>query len=209
MKKSLKFCFAAIFVLFGTNHPSSASEQSVEFKEPTIRPDETIYGTQGAPLILVKYSDFECPYCVRGFQTVKALLKKYEGKIQFVYKHFPFKPNAMIASKYYEGIRLQDEEKALQFHDEIYRNQPMLQNGESFLQSLAQKLNVDMKKLAQDIHSPAVQNRIKEDMDEAVAFGVQGTPSFVLNGVLLIGAHPMKNFDLVIQRLVELGLVAL
>jgi protein-disulfide isomerase len=80
-----------------------------------IRKDELIRGTKGAPRTLIEYSDFECPFCSRGYKTVLELLKKYEGKIQFVYKHLPlsFHPQAMISSQYYEAARIQSEKKAI------------------------------------------------------------------------------------------------
>src|SRR5690606_24383889 len=127
---------------------------------------------------IVEYSDFECPYCSRGYQTVKQLLKDYEGKIEFVYKHLPlsFHPQAMIASQYYEAIRLQSEDKAIKFHDEIFENQTKLRQGETFLKSIAKKVGANMTKLAKDINSDEVKNRIKEDEAEAAKFGFQGTP---------------------------------
>ena len=69
--------------------------------KPEIRKDEAIRGTKGAPIVVVEYSDFECPYCTRGLSTVNDLLKKYKGKVQFIYKHLPlsFHPNAMPAAK--------------------------------------------------------------------------------------------------------------
>jgi thiol-disulfide isomerase/thioredoxin len=79
-----------------------------------IRSDESIRGVKEAPITLVEYSDFECPFCSRGYETVQALMKKYEGKIRFVYKHLPlsFHDKAMISAQYYVAIRLQDEKKA-------------------------------------------------------------------------------------------------
>ena len=188
--------------------------QTLEFenpKKPLIRPDETVRGTKGAPLVLVEYSDFECPYCTRGLDTVRALLKKYEGKIQFIYKHLPldFHRNAMTASRYYEAVRLQDEEKAFKFHDEIFKNQRKLKKGESFLKSLAKKLNVNMGKLAKDINSSKVKDRIKQDMEEAATMGFQGTPGFLINGISVKGAYPVSHFDKVIKKLIEMGKVAL
>ena len=176
-------------------------------KRPKIRPDETIRGTKNAPLVLVEYSDFKCPYCSRGFDTVRALLDKYEGKIQFIYKHFPI--YAMEASRYYEGIRLQDEQKAFKFHDEIFANQSKLKRGEPFLKSLAKKLKVDMKRLAKDVKSSAVQKRIDEDMQEASKFGFQGTPGFLINGISVRGALPPEHFEKIISKLVEKGSVQL
>ena len=138
--------------------------------EPAIRSDESFRGNKSAPITLVEYSDFECPFCSRGFGTVMELMKKYEGKIRFVYKHLPlsFHPQAMPASQYYEAIRLQSPEKAWQFHDAIYGNQRALQNGEKFLEAEAKKLKVDMARLKKDIKSEAVQKRIDDDMAERV-----------------------------------------
>jgi protein-disulfide isomerase len=173
---------------------------------PVVRADETIRGTKGGVITLVEYSDFECPFCTRGFATVMELIKKYPGKVQFVYKHLPlsFHPQAEIASKYYEAARLQDAEKAFQMHDEIYKDQRKLRdNGEKFLKSLAEKLKLDMKKLAADVASEKVQARIDEDMKEAEKFGFQGTPGFILNGIPVKGAYPLSHFDDIIKQLVE------
>ena len=152
-----------------------------------IRKDEAIRGPKDAPLTLVEYSDFECPFCSRGYETVVSLLKKYDGKIRFIYKHLPlsFHEQAMISAKYYEAIRLQDEKKAFAFHDEVFKNQRKLKNGESFLQATAKQVGADMGKLKKDLNSEAVQRRIDEDTKEAGNFGMQGTPGFLLNGVLL------------------------
>lgn len=177
--------------------------------EPVIRADESIRGTKGAPLILVEYSDFQCPFCTRGFETVRKLLDTYKGKIQFVYKHLPlsFHDKAMISAQYYEAIRLQDEKKAFDFHDELFANQAKLSKGQPFLDSIAKKLGVDMKKLSADINSSAVTERIKQDQEEAAKFGMQGTPGFLLNGIPVRGAYPPEHFEEIVNKLKELGKV--
>src|SRR5690606_20546936 len=146
-----------------------------------IRADESFRGNKDAPITLVEYSDFECPFCARGFNTVMELMNKYKGKIRFVYKHLPlsFHPQAMPASQYYEAIRLQNEEKAFKFHDEIYQNQRGLQSGEKFLKDIAKKVGADMGRLAKDVNSEAVKKRIEADIEEANKFGFQGTPGFL------------------------------
>ncbi len=179
--------------------------------EAEIRPDESFRGNKDAPITLVEYSDFECPFCARGFNTVTELMKKYDGKIRFVYKHLPlsFHPQAMPASQYYEAIRLQDPKKAWEFHDRIYQDQRKLQNGESFLKSIAKDLKVDMTRLAKDIKSEAVQKRIDQDMAEAAKFGFQGTPGFLLNGIPVKGAYPTSHFDGLIEELKKRGKINL
>lgn len=177
--------------------------------QPNIRSDEAIRGPKDAPLTLVEYSDFECPFCFRGYETVNELMEKYEGKIRFVYKHLPlsFHPQAMIAAQYFEAIRIQSPEKAFEFHDEIFKNQKKLQNGEAFLKSIAKNLKVDMKKLEADVNSEAVMARIAEDQKEAEKFGIQGTPGFLINGIPVKGAYPANYFDEIIKTLKEKGKV--
>ena len=176
-----------------------------------IRSDESFRGAKEAPLTLIEYSDFECPFCSRGFNTVMELMQKYQGKIRFVYKHLPlsFHPQAMPAAQYYEAIRLQSPEKAFEFHDAIYKNQRALQNGEKFLQAEAKKLKVDMAKLAKDVKSEAVQKRIDADMAEAAKFGFQGTPGFLLNGIPVKGAYPTSHFEGLIQELKKRGKISI
>lgn len=175
--------------------------------KPVIREDELIRGTKGAPITIVEYSDFECPYCSKGYKTVKSLLKKYEGKVQFIYKHLPlsFHENAIIAAKYYEAIRLQNESLAIKFHDSIFNNQKELKSGEKFLKGLSKKLGVNMKRLNSDLDSEAIKLRIAEDLSEASRFGMEGTPGFLVNGIPIRGAYPLTHFDMIISKLVENG----
>lgn len=175
--------------------------------EAKIRTDELFRGPKDAPITLIEYSDFECPFCKRGFNTVLGLLKKYEGKIRFVYKHLPlsFHPNAMPASQYYEALRLQSEDKAIKFHDDLYNNQSKIKLGEKYFKQVAKKLGANMKKLAKDINSQKVKDRIGQDLAEAKKFGFNGTPGFLLNGIPVRGAYPQQHFEQLIDELVKRG----
>jgi len=182
--------------------------------EAPLKPDLAgleVRGTKGAPIVLVEYSDFECPFCTRGYDTVMKFMEKYEGKVQFIYKHLPlsFHAQAMIASQYYEGIKMQNPEKAFKFHDAIFAKQKKLKNGEPFLKAEAKKLGVDMSKLAKDIKSDKVKKQIEADMKEAAEFGIQGTPGFVLNGIPIKGAYPLSHFDMIIDELKKRKLISL
>lgn len=172
-----------------------------------IRTDEMFRGNKDAKITLVEYSDFECPYCKRGFQTVGELMKKYKGEIRFVYKHLPlsFHPNAMPASKYFEALRLQKEDLAWKFHDELYNNFDKIKLGEKFFKSVAKKLGANMKKLAKDKDSQKVKDRIEQDLAEAKKFGFNGTPGFLLNGIPVRGAYPASHFDGLIEELKKRG----
>lgn len=171
------------------------------------RSDDIFRGTKGAPIKIIEFSDFECYYCGKGFATIVQLLEKYPGKIEFVFRHLPlsFHKQAMISAQYYEALRLQSHEKAIKFHDGIFKNQGKLKNGEAFLKKLAKEVGADMAKLAKDYKSKAIQKRIDEDMAEAAKFGFQGTPGFLLNGIPLKGAYPITEFDKIIGELKKRG----
>ena len=179
--------------------------------KPQIRPDEVIRGTKGAPITLIEYSDFECPFCSKGYDTVMELLKIYKGQIQFVYKHLPlsFHQNAMPAAQYYEAIRLQSIEKAGLFHDGIFAEFSKVRSGEKFFKAIAKRLGVNMAKLEADVKSKIVQDRINEDLAEAKKFGFQGTPGFLINGIPVKGAYPASHFVGIVEELKKRGLLKL
>ncbi|OIQ19734.1 MAG: thiol:disulfide interchange protein [Bacteriovorax sp. MedPE-SWde] len=178
---------------------------------PEIRDDDAIRGTRGAPITLVEYSDFQCPYCTKGFtDVVQPLLDKYKGKVAFVYKHLPlsFHKEARLAAKYYEGLRVQSDELAFKFHDELFKQdaqQKLRQYKEKYLKKLAKKVGGNMSKLAKAVKSKAIDDRIKADEAEARKFGIQGTPGFLLNGVPVRGAYPLSYFENILGLLKEKG----
>lgn len=174
---------------------------------PSITKNDIIRGNKDAPITIVEYSDFECGFCAKSYPTVQNLMKKYNNKIRFVYKHLPlsFHPNAMITSQYYEAIALQNKEKAHEFHDLIFKNQRKLKQGEKFLSQTASKLGVDIVRLKKDLASAPIQEKIDRDIAEAKSFNMQGTPGFLVNGVPIRGAYPAEHFEKIISKLQEKG----
>ena len=184
--------------------------QKESFKDPLqplIRKDENIRGNPDAPITLVEYSDFECPYCSRAFETVEELRKKYGRNLRFIYKHLPlsFHSNALSAARYYEGVRLQSAKKAWKFHDELLLNLSKVKQGEGYFKSLAKKMGLNMRKLLKDVNSDKVRKRIDQDTEEAAKFGFRGTPGFILNGIPVKGAYPLEHFGQLIKDLKEKG----
>lgn len=176
--------------------------------KPNISKEDVIVGPWDAPITLVEYSDFECPFCKRGYQTVQQLREKYKGKIRFVYKHLPlsFHKQAMVASQYYEAIRLQGETMATKFHDLVFENQSSLSGGGTkFLDRMAKKAGANLKTLKKNLDSKKVNNKVKDDMLEAAKFGIQGTPGFIINGIPVKGAYPASHFDQIIAELEKRG----
>lgn len=181
-------------------------QREEEFKnplKPEVQADRVIFGNKSAPITIVEFSDFECPYCSRGYQTVQQVRKEYGDKVRVVFKHLPldFHPLAMPAARYFEALAQQDHAKAEKFHDAIFENQGMLKGkGEAFFKDTAKKLGADMKKLDEALKSEAVTKRIAADMEEAKKFNFSGTPGFIINGVSLRGAYPVASFKEIIDR---------
>lgn len=170
-------------------------------KKPQISEKTRMRGDRAAKYTLVEYSDFQCPYCSRGFQTVEALRKKYGPDLRFVYKNLPLPmhPQAMAAAQYFEAVTLQSPEKSWAFHDKMFENQAKL--GEPFFKETAKALDLDVARLEKDAQSRAVKDRIEADVAEAKKFGFDGTPAFLLNGIPVRGAYPVEHFDSIIEKL--------
>ncbi|WP_413288746.1 DsbA family protein [Bdellovibrio sp. HCB337] len=171
--------------------------------KPEVQEGRVIFGKKDAKVTIIEYSDFECPYCSKGYQTMKQVLAEYPNDVRIVFKHLPldFHPQAMPAAKYFEAIARQSPEKAQKFHDAVFENQGKLRaDGEKFLTDSAKKLGVDMKKLTTDLGDASLMTRINADMEEAKKFNFSGTPGFLINGVSLRGAYPYPEFKSIIDR---------
>jgi len=186
-----------------------AEQREEEFKnpkKPKISKDRAFLGSPQAPILIVAYSDFQCPYCSRGANTIEEVRKKYGKKVGFIFKHLPlpFHSMARPAAEYFEAIALQDPKKAYRFHDEVFKNQSELQaRGESLLQDLAKKVGADLTQVKKDLKSAAVQKRIEEDQKEAQSFDITGTPGFIVAGITLKGAYPLQAFEEIIEKRVK------
>jgi protein-disulfide isomerase len=160
-------------------------------------------GNAGGVIKIVEYSDFQCPYCGKGFRTLQQVLKAYPGKVHFMFKHLPLPmhPLAMPAAQRFEAIALQDPAKAYKFHDEVFAHQEKLNSGgEKFLDGVAAKVGADVARMKKDMESEAVQKRIQSDMAEAEKFGISGTPGFIVQGVSIRGAYPFETFKEIIDK---------
>ncbi len=187
---------------------TQAKAQEEEFEKafenpmtPKVGSDTRIRGNPDAPFTLVEYSDFQCPYCARGYQTVRALREKYGDQLRFVYKHLPLDihPEAMPSARYMEAISLQSQDLAWKFHDAIFENQKQM--GHDFYLDTAKKLGVNVEKMLKDADSTEILKIIAEDSQEARSFKFTGTPGFLLNGIPVRGAYPPAKFEEIIERL--------
>jgi protein-disulfide isomerase len=165
-----------------------------------------VMGPANAPITIVEFSDFECPYCSRGRLLMDALFKtpQFKDKIKLVFKHFPLTQmheNALPAAK--ASLAAGKQSKFWEFHDELFANQNKL--SEPFFLEIAQKLKLDVDKFKLDMNSSEVSAQIDQDKQEALKAGVQGTPMFLINGVVIKGALPLTELIPIVERLLKEG----
>lgn len=156
-----------------------------------------VLGPRDAKVRLVAFSDFTCHFCEQASKNVAALRKTYGDDICVIFKHLPLdeKGAGAIASAYFTAIALQGEDKAWQFHDMMFADRDrLLGEGEPFIKESAQKLGVDMKRLARDVRSKKVTDILAEDQQDAQKLGVEGTPYFLVNDLVVRGALPLDLF---------------
>lgn len=156
-------------------------------------------GDKKAEYTVFGFSDFQCPFCKRGDDTIKQLMEKYDKKVKYVFKHLPlsFHPQAAPASK--ASWAAGKQSKFFEYHDKLFENQSKL--GEELYVQIAKDLGLDMDKFNKDRNGDEAEKQIQADMKAAETVGIQGTPGFVLNGVKIYGAYPLDHFEKIISRL--------
>ena len=144
-----------------------------------------------APVTIVAYSDFTCPYCQQAAGTMEKVLKENQGKIKYVFKHFPLETTgvARLAAEYHVAAARQDPELAWKFYDLLFaRRADVLKDGEPAIVNAAKDAGLNMKKLAADVKRKDVRAEVDADIAEGQRIGVQGTPYFLINNLVARGA---------------------
>lgn len=154
-------------------------------------------GKATAPVTIVAYSDFTCPYCRQAEYVILQLLKKYDGKIRVTFKSLPKEdPYSLAAAKFATAAFMLDPVKGWEFFDALFAGMEVLErDGETFLKETAEKVGFDFKKLKAEAGSQAVQARLDADRKEADSYGISGTPYFMVNDLLVRGAVAKDLFE--------------
>ncbi len=161
-------------------------------------------GPADAPLVMVVFSDFQCPFCKRVEPTLADLEKQYGGKLRVVWKNYPlpFHPNAAAAAE--AAMAADAQGKFWPMHDKLFENNTAL-DRES-LENYAAALGLDLPRFRADLDAERYKARIEADKQEGAAVGVDGTPATFINGRKISGAYPIETFRAVAdQELAKLG----
>jgi protein-disulfide isomerase len=162
--------------------------------------DDPIKGDANAPVTIVEFSDFQCPFCGRFYkQTLPLIEKEYinTGKVKLIFRDFPlnFHENAQKAA---EAAECADEQgKFWEYHDKIFENQKKLDM--TSLKGYAAEIGLDIEKFDSCIDTGKYSSEVQKDFNDGSRYGVSGTPTFFINGIKLVGAYPFDAFKQIID----------
>jgi len=157
-----------------------------------------VRGNPDAPVTIVEFADFQCPYCQSVQPILRQLMDKYNGKVRLGFRDFPLKsihPQAQLAA---EASRCAEEQgKFWEYHDLLLANQSAL-NPEAYRQH-ARSAGLDGQRFEACLASGKLNALIESDVQSGVALGILGTPAFYIDGVLMRGWQPVSAFEKIIE----------
>ena len=171
-------------------------------RELAIAADDPSLGKADAPVTLVEFSDFQCPFCQRVSPTLKRVREQYGDRVRIVWKDFPLTqihPQAFGAAM--AGQCARDQGKFWEFHDRLFTNQQAL--GPDALKRYANDVGLDVTKFVACVDSSKHEARIRAAMSAGAQLGVSSTPTTFVNGRLVSGAQPFNVFSAIIDEELE------
>ncbi|MCD4666604.1 DsbA family protein [archaeon] len=182
------------------DQPSKNNKPSGLVDAKQFTDDDAVLGDPDAPVTIIEWSDYECPFCSRFWsQTLPQIKEQYidTGKVKLVYRDFPlsFHQNAQKAAEATECVREQGGDEAFwKMHDKIFENQQSL--SEANLKIWANELGYD---ISECLDSGKYTSETQKDLSDGSTAGIRGTPGFLVNGQLVSGAQPFSAFEQVIE----------
>jgi len=180
--------------------PSAPSAQQPSAVTQVSADDDPVKGNKNAPVTIIEFGDFQCPYCGRFFSdTLPSIEQKYiqTGKVKMVYRDFPlsFHPEAQPAA---EASECADEQgKFWEFHNKIFENQQSM--GAASYKQWASEIGLNVNQFNSCVSSGKYKQEVQKDFADGSSYGVSGTPSFFINGRLVSGAQPYQVFEQAIE----------
>jgi protein-disulfide isomerase len=178
--------------------PSAAQPPAGPVK-PVDEATDHILGKKDAKVTLIEYSDFECPFCLRHVDTLKALMAKYPNDVRLVYRHYPlsFHPEAQKAAEASECAGAQG--KFWEMHDKIFDANEAGTMSVQAWKDAAKALGLNTSKFNTCLDNGEMANRVAQDLQEGATAGVGGTPATFVNGQMVEGAVPLATFEQAVQ----------
>jgi protein-disulfide isomerase len=181
-------------------------EVAIHLRPPSVQvahDPARVRGDVNAPVTIIEFSDFQCPFCKTAQPTLNSILAKYKGRVKLAFLDFPLQEIHPQAESAAEAARCAGEQgKFWEFHDALFSDQAKLKPSD--LAAHARALGLDEKAFQTCLASGKYKEKIEADIQEGVRAGVGGTPAFFINGVFLNGAQPQAEFEKIIDS--QLGI---
>jgi protein-disulfide isomerase len=168
-----------------------------------VNKEDHALGSAAAPVTLVEYGDYQCPFCGDAYSMLKSVIAAMGPKLRFVFRNMPLNevhPYAQFAAEAAEAAGAQD--KFWEMHDAIYEHQTEL--GSDLVHNLARKLKLDLPRFDSDNDARRFRARVKNDFMGGMRSGVAGTPAFFINGERYEGSIEQKSLLLALLRKISL-----
>lgn len=172
---------------------------TLDFSVPINIQGAPFLGPENAPVVVVAFSDFECPYCGTVGGLFEEALAKYPKEVKVVFKQFPLAMHKQAQSAALASLAAHRQGKFWQYHDLLFENQKSL--SEAKYLELAKKLGLDLERFSKDSKAPAGQQTLERDMADAQLAGVRGTPTIFVNGRRLKERNSKDLQQLISQEL--------
>ena len=169
-----------------------------------IGPEDHVQGPAGANITLVQYGDYECPYTRMSGYSVRALQQELGDTLRFVFRHFPLAdihPHARAAALAAEAAALQGEPSFWAMHEQLFAHQTALEDAD--LRRYAADLGLDLARFDRDRKSSAIAARVDREVASGERSGVEGTPTFFIDGLRHDGPHDMQTLRMAIAAAQE------
>lgn len=197
--KALLFLF---WLMTAVGTPAIGAEDRIDGTTPLPLievQDSPALGPEDAPVTIVEFSDFQCPYSARASQTLKSLVQLYPGRVRWVFKHFPLRRIHSDAPQAHEAaLAAHAQGKFWEMHDLLFSNERRLKRDD--LLSYARRLGLDLQAFVNDLDSGRLQARILRDTIQGRSLRVDTTPTYFVNGKRVVGAQTLSGFRRVIER---------
>jgi len=166
--------------------------------EVAVRENDPSHGPATAPVQIVEFSDFQCPYCKRAVDTIREVEQNYGDKIQLVFRDFPLSIHNNAQAAAYAANCANEQGKFWEYHDKLFENQQAL--GRDQLKQYAVDLGLQSDQFNTCFDSSKYASDVQQDMSEGSDLGVTGTPAFFINGRFVSGAQPYDVFAKIIDE---------
>ncbi len=197
IRGKLTYLLAGILLIAILSVPVLVLKKGLPSQTIAIAPkDSKSKGPEKAPVEIVEYSDFQCPSCQQVEQPLAEVLEKYPSQIHFIFRHFPLRSHPQSPLAHQAAECANEQGYFWPFHDRLYQEQlawTSALNPAEILLGYARELRLDLNRFVNCLQSPDTARKIRIDLIAGQSNGVESTPTFFINGKILVGSKQFKE----------------